>query len=87
MFVLFANSKMLFATNYSTLFSIYHIHGMMYHILSEPFVYISCYVCDGNVGVLNRSGDFGTGVPDSPGALSSHSLGTAHTVTHLWSSG
>ena len=40
---LFKNSNMLFAINYSTLFSIYHIHGMIYRVLSVPCVYISCY--------------------------------------------
>ena len=42
MLVLFANSNMLFAINYLILFSIYHIYGMIYRVLSEPCVYVSC---------------------------------------------
>ena len=60
MLVLFANSETLFATNYLTLFSIYHIHGMICRVLSEPCVYISCYYR--NVQGATRADDFGTAV-------------------------
>ena len=43
MFVLFANSKTLFAILDLILFSIYHNHGLIYRVLSVPRVYISCY--------------------------------------------
>ena len=59
MFVLFANSKTLFAIFFYILFSIYHIHGMIYSVLSTPCVYISCYYA--NVHGLHGGDDFGTG--------------------------
>ena len=34
-------AKILFATDYFTLSLIYHVPGMIYHVLSEPCVYIS----------------------------------------------
>ena len=43
MLVLSANSKILFVTNYLSLFIIYHIHGMIYRVLSAPCVYISVH--------------------------------------------
>ena len=85
MFVLFANSKMLFASNLFTLSSLYHIHSMIYRVPSEPHVYISVHYR--NVQGAAQADDIGTGVPDSRGTLSSHSLSTASTVTHCGSGG
>ena len=66
MLVSFANSKMLFATNYLTLFSIYHIHGFSCRVLSKHCVYISGH---------NRADDFGR--VTSRGALSRHRFGVS----------
>ena len=57
MFVLFANSEMLFATNYYPLFSIYHIHAIIYCVLSQPCVYVSVH--NRNVRALHGADDFG----------------------------
>ena len=70
MLVLFANSNMLFAINYFTLFSIYHIHGMIYRVLSVPCVYVSCYYR--NVQGPHGADDFGAYAPTS----AVHSPGT-----------
>ena len=70
MFALFANSKTLFANHYFTLSIIYHAHGMIYRVLSEPCVYISCYYR--NVQGPHRADNFGTRAPESRG----HSPGT-----------
>ena len=59
MLVLFANSNMLFAINYLLLFSIYHIYGMIYRVLSEPCVYVSCEM----YGAPYRAENFGALVP------------------------
>ena len=48
---------MLFATNYFPLFSIYHIHAMIYCVLSEPCVYLSVHTR--NVRALNGADYFG----------------------------
>ena len=56
-FVLFAKSKMLIATNYFKLSSIYHINGMIYRVLSEPCVYISLHYR--NVQGACRADDIG----------------------------
>ena len=50
------NSKVLFATNYFTLSIIYHVPGMIYCVLSEPCVYISCYY--GNVQGVAGADEF-----------------------------
>ena len=73
MFVLFANSIMLFATNYFTLSSIYHTHDIIYRVLSEPCVYISIHYR--NVQGAAGADDFGTGIPDSSGTLSNRRFG------------
>ena len=58
---------------------------MIYCVLSEPCVYISCYY--GNVQGAAGADDFCARVPDSRGTLSRHRFSTARTVRHRRSGG
>ena len=76
-FVLFGNSEILFANLYFPLLSIYHLHDMIYCVLSEPCVYVSTH--DRNVQAPQGADDIGTAASDSRGTLSMHSFSTART--------
>ena len=71
MFFLFANSKMIFAIIYCILSCIYHVPGMICRVLSEPCVYISLHYIEMYRAPYGAD-DFGTGAPDSRGAISKH---------------
>ena len=51
---------------------------MVYCVLSEPCVYISCYY--GNAQGAAGAEDFGARVPDSHSTLSNHRFGTTCTT-------
>ena len=70
MFVLLTNSEMLFATIYLTLSSIYHIHGMIYCVLSEPCVYIRVH--NRNMRALYAADDIGMHALYSPTPTVTH---------------
>ena len=58
---------------------------MIYHVLSEPCVYISCYY--GNVQGAAGADDIGGRVTDSRGTLSRHRFSTSRTIRHCRSGG
>ena len=78
-------NKILFAINYFSLSSMYHVHVMIYCVLFEPCVYIS--VQNRNVGALHQADDTGTAALDSHATLPSHSFSPTRTVIQYRSSG
>ena len=80
MLLLFANSKILFAINYFTLSIIYHVPGMINHVLSEPCVYLSPHYR--NVHGVAQSKRLWYGRTKSRATPSWCSFSTARTVTH-----